>query len=84
MKKNWVKKLKKKVKSTLAERRAAREEYKKTAAKSKPGEGARFKAVEKSAKLGGAKNPAAVAAAIGRKKYGAKKFAKMAVAGKKK
>lgn len=84
MKKDWVKKLKKKVKSTLAERRAARENYKKVAAKSKPGEGSRFKAVEKSAKLGGAKNPGAVAAFIGRKKYGKKRFQQMAAAGKKK
>jgi hypothetical protein len=39
--------------------------------------------MEKVAKAGGAKDPVAVAAAIGRKKYGAKKFAKMAAAGKK-
>jgi hypothetical protein len=70
--------------STLAERRAARKQYKRAAEVSKPGEGARFKAVEKSARLSGAENPGAVAAAIGRKKYGAKKFAKMAAAGKKK
>ena len=42
-----------------------------------------FKAVEKAAKAGGAKNPAAVAASIGRKKYGKKKFQKAAAAGKK-
>lgn len=35
------------------------------------------------AKLG-AKNPAAVAAAVGRKKYGAEKMAKMAAKGRKK
>jgi len=69
--------------STLAERRAARRQYQK--AKRKPvGEGSRFRALEKSAKLGGAKNPAAVAAAIGRKKYGKKRFQKMAAKGKKK
>jgi hypothetical protein len=67
----------------LAARRAARQEYKKAAATTKPGEGARSKALEKSAKLGGAKNPAAVAAAIGRKKYGKAKFQKMAAKGKK-
>jgi hypothetical protein len=42
-----------------------------------------FKAVEKSAKAGGAENPAAVAASIGRKKYGKKAFQKAAAAGKK-
>jgi hypothetical protein len=42
-----------------------------------------FKAVMASAKKGGARNPAAVAAAIGRKKYGKEKFQAMAAAGKK-
>lgn len=69
--------------STLAERRKARKDYLKTV-KAKPvGEGSRFKAVEKSARLSGAENPGAVAASIGRKKYGAKRFAAMAAAGKK-
>ncbi|MFZ5989433.1 MAG: hypothetical protein ACOYWZ_20245 [Bacillota bacterium] len=67
--------------STLVQRRAARKQYQE--AKSKPvGEGSRFKAIAKSAKLGGATNPEAVAAAVGRKKYGTKKFAQMAAAGK--
>lgn len=49
------------------------------------GEGSRFKAVEKAvAKRGGVKNPGAVAAAIGRNKYSAKKMAQMAAAGRKK
>jgi len=48
----------------------------------KLGSGARFKAVEKSAKASGARNPAAVAAAVGRKKYGAKKMASLAAKGK--
>ena len=52
-------------------------------AKAKLGSGARFKAVERSAAASGARNPAAVAAAIGRKKYGAKKMAAMAAAGRK-
>lgn len=52
--------------------------------KAKLGSGARFKAVVKSAKAGGAKNPAAVAAAVGIKKYGQKKMTALAVAGKKK
>lgn len=42
-----------------------------------------FKAVMASAKKGGARNPAAVAAAIGRKKYGKEKFQAAAAAGKK-
>jgi hypothetical protein len=70
--------------STLAQRRGARKQYKRAAEMTKPGEGARFKALEKSAKMSGASNPAAVAAAAGRKKYGPKKFAAMAAAGRKK
>ena len=52
--------------------------------KKKPhlGSGKRFKALKKKLK-GKVKNPAAVAAAIGRKKYGAKKMAKMSAAGRK-
>lgn len=69
-------------KASLEARRRARKLYEK--AKKKPlGEGSRFKAVEASAKAGGAKNPGAVAASIGRKKYGKKRFQKMAAAGKK-
>lgn len=45
------------------------------------GQGGRFAAMEKSLQ-GKVKNPAAVAAAIGRKKYGASKMAKMAAAGR--
>lgn len=52
--------------------------------KAKLGSGARFRALVKSIKhSGGARNPAAVAAAEGRKKYGAKRFAKIAAAGRK-
>lgn len=48
------------------------------------GGGGRFQKLEASiAKRGGVKNPAAVAASIGRKKYGGKKMAKMAAAGRK-
>ena len=42
-----------------------------------------FKAVEASAAKSGARNPAAVAAAVGRKKYGAKKFNRAASQGRK-
>lgn len=70
--------------STLAQRRKARKAQQK-AQKNKPlGEGSRFKAVSKIAKLGGAKNPAAVAAAIGRKKYGKKKMAELSAKGRNK
>ena len=66
-----------------AARRAAREAYEETAKHSPPGEGSRFEAVKKSAAAGGARNPGAVAAAIGRKKYGKARFQKMAQRGKK-
>lgn len=57
---------------------------KKFAGKStKLGMGGRFAMVMAAAKKGGAKNPAAVAAAIGRKKYGAKKMTSMAAKGRK-
>ena len=49
----------------------------------KLGGGGRFAMVMAAAKKGGAKNPAAVAASAGRKKYGQAKMTKMAVAGKK-
>jgi hypothetical protein len=50
-------------------------------AKAKLGSGGRFKALTK--KLAGkVANPAAVAASIGRKKYGTKKMASMATAGR--
>lgn len=52
-------------------------------AKPKLGSGERFKAVMASAKRSGAENPAAVAAAVGRRKYGGKKMAAMAAAGRK-
>lgn len=53
--------------------------------KPKLGSGARFKALTKSiAAEGNVSNPAAVAASIGRKKYGAAKMAKMSAAGRKK
>jgi len=52
-------------------------------AKAKLGTGARFKAIEEKARKSGASNPAAVAASIGIKKYGKKKMASMAAAGRK-
>lgn len=65
-------------------RRAAREKYQEAAKNNPPGEGSRFKAVEAEAAANGARDPGAVAAAVGRRKYGAKRFAAMAAAGRKK
>lgn len=49
--------------------------------KSKLGTGARFRSLTKKLAAQGAKDPKALAAWIGRKKYGAKKMAKMAKKG---
>ena len=46
------------------------------------GQGSRFAAIEKKAAKSGAKNPAAVAAAAGIKKYGEKKMVKLEQKGK--
>jgi len=51
-------------------------------AKAKLGSGARFRAVEKAAAASGADNPAGVAAAAGRKKFGKKKMAKISAKGR--
>ncbi len=54
------------------------------AKKPKLGTGARFRALESElSKKQGIKNPAALAASIGRKKFGAKKFGKLSAKGKK-
>lgn len=62
----------------------AEKEYERVKKSSKPGEGKRFKALKNAIK---SKNKSvdadAIAAAIGRKKYGKKKFAKMGAKGKK-
>ena len=52
-------------------------------AKGKLGSGSRFKVLTKKLSAKGAKNPKALAASIGRKKYGAKKMTKLASAGRK-
>lgn len=49
----------------------------------KLGKGGRFAMVEAKAKASGAKNPAAIAAMVGRKKYGAAKMGKMAAKARK-
>lgn len=50
----------------------------------KVGSGSRFKALTKKLKKKGVRDPKALAASIGRKKYGKKKFQKMAAKGRKK
>lgn len=53
-------------------------------AKAKLGSGARFAALKKKlASRPGVTNPGALAASIGRKKYGSKRFAKLSAGGKK-
>lgn len=53
------------------------------AGRKKLGSGSRFKAVERSAAASGARDGSAVAAVIGRSKYGAARMASMAAAGRK-
>lgn len=50
--------------------------------KAKLGGGRRFAALRASLAARGARDPAALAAAIGRKKHGAKKMARMSAAGR--
>lgn len=70
-------------KASLKVRRKTRKAAAKATKTAKLGTGKRFAAVEASAKASGARDPGAVAAAIGRKKFGAKKMGKMAAAGRK-
>jgi len=53
-----------------------------TKRKPKLGSGKRFASLTKSLRARGVKNPKALAAAIGRKKFGAKKMSAMAAAGR--
>jgi hypothetical protein len=52
-------------------------------ARAKLGSGKRFEQVAESARKSGARDPEAVAAAIGREKYGAKKMAALSARGRK-
>jgi hypothetical protein len=52
--------------------------------KAKLGTGSRFKSLEKKLSKKGIKDPAALAAWIGRKKFGKKKFAKLSAKNRKK
>ena len=52
-------------------------------AKAKLGGGGRFKALERNLEKKGAKDPGALAAWIGRQKYGEERFNKLSAAGRK-
>ena len=70
--------------STARAKATPGESYKITGKPAKLGTGKRFETlIEAISKRGGVSDPAAVAAAIGRKKYGSKKFAGLAAKGKK-
>lgn len=70
-------------KASLKTRRRLRKAAARATRTKKLGTGSRFKAVAASAKASGARNPKAVAAAVGRKKFGKKKFQKLAARGRK-
>ena len=73
----------KKPASKLAKSTKLGKAYTKVMKKTKPGSGKRFAALTSSLKKKGAKTPGALAAYIGRKKYGKGKMAKMSAAGRK-
>ena len=68
----------------MINRASVRQQIMKSPKKRKPplGSGKRFKQLTSKLKKKGAKDPEALAAFIGRKKYGAKKMAKMAAKGR--
>lgn len=70
-------------KASKAARKVVRQRYEEAVRMSKPGQGKRFKALTEAAAASGAENPEAVAAAVGRKKYGKARFQAMAAAGRK-
>lgn len=61
----------------------AMEKYEKVKKTSKPGEGKRFKALTEALEAKGVDNPEALAAYIGRKRWGKKKMAEWAAKGRK-
>lgn len=63
-------------------RRMSRAHLERARKRAKPGAGTRFAAVEEQVRRSGARDPAAVAAAIGRRKYGKSRFQRMAAAGR--
>jgi len=76
---------KKRGKGRISQATALKEAHEKVMKRTKPGTGKRFASLKaKLAKKKGVRTPERLAAWIGRRKYGSKKFQKMAVAGKKK
>lgn len=71
-------------KGPLAPSTKAKRIYEAKAKGTKPGTGKRFEAMVEALEAKGAKNPRALAAWIGRKKFGKKRFQQMAAAGRKK
>ena len=69
----------------MVNRASVRQQIMKPGLKKKPklGSGIRFKQLTSKLKKKGAKDPKALAAWIGRKKYGPKKFAKLSAKGRK-
>ncbi len=67
----------------MVNRSSVRQQIMKPKKKPKLGTGKRFKNLSSKLKKKGAKNPKALAAWIGRKKYGKKKMSAMAAKGKK-
>jgi hypothetical protein len=70
--------------ASKAARAIARNQYEQAKKKYKPGQGGRFKALKSALAKKGAKSPGALAAWIGRRKYGAKKMAKWSAKGRRK
>lgn len=69
--------------STLSQRQQARQAYASAKKSSKLGSGKRFAALVESARLSGARNPAAVAAMMGRKAHGATAMKRYSAMGRK-
>lgn len=65
-----------------AKPKTKRKRKSKTTTGSKPGSGKNFKSLSRSLAKKGAKNPGALAAWIGRRKYGNKGYAKLSSAGR--
>ena len=63
-------------------RRRLRAQQQRTQRTARPGSGARFRALERSIAAGGARNPGAVAAAIGRRKFGNRRFNQLSAMGR--
>lgn len=67
---------------TKAKAALARKIYERTRKTAPLGSGERFSALTKALAARGARNPRALAAYIGRRKYGAKRFAQLAAKGR--